>query len=244
MGVTKTSPAIASENGFRIRGHVLARNTVLNFAGQVAPLAVGIVTIPYVVHHLGVDRFGILAFAWIVVGYLGLFDLGLSQATTKFVAELLGKGEMSNVPQMLWTATIAQLLLGTVAGVLMAAASPILAKRVLKMSPELMGETEVILIILAVSLPLVFASGAPRGALAAAQRFDLLNALGVPSSCLAYLIPVGVIAFGYGLRMIVLFLVVARIVAALTSLALCVHVIPGLRRGPYFRRGLLRPLLS
>ena len=41
-----------------IGGRNLAKNTAWNLFGQVAPLGIGIVTIPILVRHLGLERFG------------------------------------------------------------------------------------------------------------------------------------------------------------------------------------------
>jgi O-antigen/teichoic acid export membrane protein len=68
----------------------IARNTLLNLLGQGLPLVVGVVTIPFIVRGLEPQRFGILALAWAITGYLSILDLGLSRATTKFAAESLG----------------------------------------------------------------------------------------------------------------------------------------------------------
>jgi O-antigen/teichoic acid export membrane protein len=51
------------KNALEIRGRLLARNTLLNLAGQVILLMVGLVTIPYVVRALGTARFGVLSIA-------------------------------------------------------------------------------------------------------------------------------------------------------------------------------------
>ena len=59
-------------------GHLLARNTLLNIAGEAAPLLLGLISIPIVVRELGADRYGVLALSYLVVGYLSLFDLGLA----------------------------------------------------------------------------------------------------------------------------------------------------------------------
>ena len=82
----------------QISGGSLARNTGLNIIGQVVPLLVGLGAIPYVVRGLGTERFGILSIAWVLLGYFSLFDLGLGRATTKFVAECLGRGELHHLP--------------------------------------------------------------------------------------------------------------------------------------------------
>lgn len=70
-------------------GSLIARNIVLNFLGQLVPLTVGVFAIPVAVKGLGVDGFGILSLAWMLLGYRTLFDLGLGLATTKFIAEEL-----------------------------------------------------------------------------------------------------------------------------------------------------------
>ena len=65
------------------RGRVLARNAVINLFGQGLPLAIGVVTAPAVIRGLGADRYGVLAMALVVLGYFGLFDLGLGRAATR-----------------------------------------------------------------------------------------------------------------------------------------------------------------
>ena len=47
------------------------------------PTLAGVVAIPRLVHSLGVDRFGLLSLAWIIVGYFSLFDMGMGRALTK-----------------------------------------------------------------------------------------------------------------------------------------------------------------
>jgi len=66
-----------------IHGGLLARNTLLNLLGQAVPLLVGVLTIPFIVHGLGTERFGLLSLAWVILGYFTIFDLGLGRATTK-----------------------------------------------------------------------------------------------------------------------------------------------------------------
>jgi O-antigen/teichoic acid export membrane protein len=227
-----------------IGGKVLARNTVLNLAGQVIPLLVGVGTTPYVIRRLGPERFGLLSLAWIVVGYFALFDLGIGPATTKFVAELLGKGEMARLPALVWTALATQSSFGLVAGLLLAAASPALVDRLLKIPPQLHTEAHWVFLILAVSLPIGFASGSLQGVLAASQRFDLLNVIGIPTSLLSYLIPAGALALGFDLRGIVLFLVVSRIVGLGAYFLLCLHLYALLGRACAFHRSLVRRLLG
>jgi O-antigen/teichoic acid export membrane protein len=227
-----------------VSGQQVARNTALNIFGRVVPLLVALVTMPYVVRHLGPDRFGLLALAWMVVGYFALFDLGIGPATTKFVAELLGKGEIERLPEMVWTALATQTLFGVVAGILLALGAPLLVDRLLKIPAEIHPEARLIFLILAFTLPVGFATGSMQGVLAASQRFDLLNALTIPSSALNYVVPVVALALGYGLPAIVLFLVLAKMASLVVLFFLCGWLYPSLRSGLRFDRRLVRPLLG
>lgn len=227
-----------------VSGRCLARNTAINMIGRIVPLLVAIVTMPYVIRHLGPDRYGLLALAWIVVGYFAIFNLGIGPATTKFVAEMLGKGETEGLPELVWTAFASQTVFGVVGGILLAIASPLLVSHVLKIPVALHAQAETIFLLLAAALPLDFGSGSLRGVLAASQRFDLLNALGVPASVLNYLLPVVALALGLGLPAIVLFLVLARAISLVVIFVLCVRLYPALRGGFRFDRKLVRPLLG
>jgi O-antigen/teichoic acid export membrane protein len=227
-----------------VRGRTIARNTALNIVGQVVPLVAGVVAMPYVVHHLGPDRFGLLALVWIVVGYFALFDLGIGPATTKFVAELLGKGEIERVPAVVWTALATQSAMGLLAGLLLAAVSPMLVHRLLRIPAGLQPDTLWVLLTLAVWFPINFAAGSLRGVLSAFQRFDLVNAIAVPSSVLWYVIPVGALVLGFGLPGIVLLLVLSRVVALAAHFVLCLRICPELGRRCAFDRSLIRRLLG
>ena len=229
---------------FHVAGRTIARNTILNIVGQVAPLAVGFVTTPYVIHRLGPDRYGLLALVWIVVGYFALFDLGIGPATTKFVAELLGQGRTEELPAMVWTALATQTGTGLVAGLILAAASPALVNHLLKIPGALRPEALWVFFILAVSFPINFATGSLRGVLAAFQRFDLVNAVVVPAAVLWYVIPVGALMLGFDLPGIVLFLVVSRVAAFAAYAVLCLRLCPALRRRCAFDRSLVRCLLG
>src|SRR5215472_14388084 len=109
MVITKTVPHLTS-------GRLLARNTTLSIVGLALPMAAGLVAIPPLVRLLGVDRFGVLSLAWIVIGYFSLFDLGMGRALTKLVADKLASNEEESIPALAWTSLVLLLLLGVVGG--------------------------------------------------------------------------------------------------------------------------------
>lgn len=227
-----------------VRNSLLVRNTVLNLFGLVVPLAVGFFSIPLVVRALGNDRFGILALVWVVFGYFGLFDLGLGRTTTRSIADALGRGETDKLAGTLWTTVHLQTALGLLAAVLSHLAAPLIVRRVLNIPDAFEPETILTLRLVGWSLPVMFVSSSFRGVLEAAQRFDLVNAVKVPTNVLFYLLPLLGTALGFGLPGIVVLLVVSRIAALAAWGALGLRVLPALRTKPVVRRDLVRPLFA
>ena len=180
-------------------GNRLARNTAFNVFGQVVPMLAAIAAIPYIVRGLGSDRFGILAIAWLLLGYFGFLDLGLGRAATKFIAESLSRKEFDKLPELVWTCAGLQTLLGTAGGLLLAAAVPLCLGRLPSIPPALLLEARETTLLLAVSLPFILATNGFRAVLEATQRFYLVNLLRIPASVSVYFMPVIGLWFGFRL---------------------------------------------
>jgi len=213
-----------------IRSQTLARNTLINFIGQVLPLLAGLVALPLIIHGLGTDRFGILSLAWVILGYFSVFDLGLGRATTKYVAEALGIGNEDQVPGIVWTAVTVQGILGAAGSLIVLAVTPVIVERILNIPAGLIEETKETFSLLAISVPLILVSSSFSGALEAAQKFDLVNAVRVPSSLLSFLIPLLGLALGYRLPGIVLLIALSRCLSLIALVMLALRVFPALHK--------------
>lgn len=227
-----------------VRGSLLVRNTILNFIGHLVPLLVGVIAIPFVIRGLGTERFGILSLAWGFLAYFSLFDLGLGRATTKFVAEALGRGERDRLPVIAWSSLLFQFLLGIVGGIILVIITPFLVHQVFNISFELLKETETTFYILAASVPVVVSIGGLRGILEAGQRFDLVNAVKIPLSSLVFFIPAVAVFLKLRLDGVALLLLVTNLGAVLAYLLLCFGVFPTLRQGFSIQFRNARPLFA
>jgi len=228
----------------QLSGTLLTRNWVLNLAGWIVPLSVALVAIPYVVRGLGAERFGALSIASALLGYFGIFDLGLGRATTKFVAEALARSDPERLPQVVWTSLWVQLLFGAAGTLITLSLVPIAVDRYLKLSPALVAETRTSLYILALCLTVVLIGNALRGVLEAGQMFDIVNYVKVPINTSMFLLPAVGVFLGLSLPGIVWMLVFARIVASLAYFVACLRYFPALRGHYLPHRHFVRPLLA
>lgn len=199
---------------------------MLNLLGQVAPLAIGAAALPAVVRGLGVEQFGLLSLSWTILGYFAVLDLGLGPATTKYVAEALGQGDLEQAGMTVTAGLFAQALLGLAGGIAMLLATPLLGEQILSVPPGLVGEATLTFRVLAISMPLVLLSSSLIAVLQAAQRFDLINAIRVPSSASTYLLPLVGVFLGLRVSGIVALIVGLRLFTVLVLLLLTRRLFP------------------
>ncbi len=210
-------------------GGVLARGAVWNLLGQGLPFLAALLAIPMLAAGLGTDRFGVLSLAWVLIGYVSLFDLGLGRALTQLVARQLGSRDLRDLPVQVWAALLLMLLLGLFGALVLVLLAPWLIGRALAIPGALMAETRLGFDLIAAAIPFVTVAAGLRGVLEAHQRFGLVNAVRVPMSVLSYLGPLALLPFSTTLALPVGFLLLERIATMLIYLRLCLRVVPALR---------------
>ena len=98
-----------------------------------------IVLIPLLITYLGEGQYGLRAAVYSLLGYVALFDLGLGQTVTKFVAQHFAKDEEKELNAVISTAFVLYLAMFAASFLIFAALSPFLTS-ILKLPPELSGE--------------------------------------------------------------------------------------------------------
>ena len=220
----------------------LKRSATLNFMGGILPMFVALVTTPIYLHHIGAARYGVLAIVWMVQGYFGFLDLGLSSATSNRIAQL-GDAPHREREAVLWTAMILNAALGLVGGVALYALMHVLLAY-FDMGEALRVELLPALPYVACLVPLSNLIFVFNGALVGRERFGTLNAVTLPVTLMYQLVPLGAaLVFGPNLRYLV-FGTLAAGVAALTVTAFAVWRVFPLRLASGPRRDLVGQLFS
>lgn len=222
---TRRASAIDSR---RIGTAAIRRGLVLNVVGAVGPAAAAIVCIPGIVAGLGQARFGVLSLAWIFINSIGILDLGIGRALTRFLA-VRDEPDPSREASIVWTSLVAILALGVCAGAAAWGLGDVLSRTLAHGDAAVRAETASTLRILAISVPSVMLSSGLRGVLEAFGRFDLTNRVSIPTSVLNLILPAILLQFGAGLLGIVAALVLVRIVGTLFLMLFVINVLPAMR---------------
>lgn len=224
-------------------GRLLATNMIWNLAGEAAPGISALLAVPFILHRLGAERFGIFTLAWAVAGSAGIFDLGLGRALTKLIADRIASGRSGEIASLFWTAMMLLSMIGIALGAALLAIGPILARRVLHLDSGVAIEAVATFRILAVSVPFILIFAGVRGALAAFQRFDLLNWVRIPMGMLVFLAPLPMLYVKPSLVAAVWVILAVRVAGCVTLALAGLRAIPSLR-SVHVRRGFAGQLLS
>src|SRR5579884_3258347 len=193
-----------------VGGKRLARNTLWNLAGNLAPLLVALFCIPPLVRALGTSRFGILTLVWALIGYAAIFDFGLGRALTQLVATKLGTDAQEDVPGLVWTSQLMMLCLGFCGTAALLVLSGWLVRHALHVPANLQRETIQSVYILAFCVPIVISTSGLRGLLEAHQQFAVTSALRMPTAIFNYAAPLLVLPFSHSLTPVVATLACGR----------------------------------
>lgn len=189
----------------------ILRSSAWTLLSNIVPIVAGLVSIPLIISLLGTDRFGVLVIIWMFIGYLNLFDLGLSRGTTRFVTEYLERDDHDGILRVVWTTQVAMIGIGMVVALALFAGAGFIAEEHLGAGPELQIEAGSSLRWLALSIPFVIVSNGLRGVLQSYNDFKYLSLLATPFSIAMYLVPVLVALVTPNLVAVALALIVVRI---------------------------------
>ncbi|WP_158537634.1 flippase [Bradyrhizobium sp. MOS003] len=195
----------------------LVRNYLLNAAGAGLPVVVTLFVLPIYISKIGADRYGMLSLIWVLVGYVGFLDFGLSRASANALSRLASAGPDERVPVLL-SSFYLNLALGVAGAVII-----YVAGHVVLLHSELVGaqfKSEIIEALpwVALMLPLNMLAGVGTGALESRERFLESNIFSTVNGVLGQVLPLcGALIFGPALSVLVLATFLSR-----TFTAFCV----------------------
>lgn len=234
-----------TQSGRDVGGRLRAvTNVITNWGAFAVSAAVSFLLSPYVVHSLGNEAYGVWVLISSLVGYLGLLDLGVRGAVTKFVAT---HHAASNHAAASRIASAALAVFG-LAGITAVVVSAIIARfglSVFEVSSEYADIAEPVLVLGGITIAITIVGGVFGGIVVARQRFDLINSSAVVVIFLRAMAVVVTLEGGGGLFELAVVQLGVSVLQSCVAVVLSRYVYPEVHVRPTrFDYGDLRIILS
>lgn len=208
----------------------IKRHTTYNILGAALPLLLSLVTVPTYLNLVGEARYGVMAIAWLLLGYFGAFDLGLGRATAQRIAAI-GDDQPEKTANTFWTALALNGSLGIIGGIVIWPVAAYLFENVFNIGPDLRAELSRAIPWLILAVPVVTLSGVLTGALQGRAQFIELNIVSVTGAAFVQISPL-IVAWLHGpdLAWLLPAVVLSRLVTLSLLFTRCrVHVFAGFK---------------
>lgn len=209
----------------------IIRNTIFNGVGTFWQIVVTLILTPYIIGHIGIERFGIWALVSVLTGYFGLLDFGIGTSFLKYISEFNAKKNYTSLNKLINTGIIFYLIFAifiTILGFIFIDSLLFM----LNLSQEMNSEARFVfllgLIIFGLS-NVLSPFGAIQGGL---QRMDITNKISIAVS-----IPliVGTIYFlesGYGLSGLMINNAIVFGISNILNIIIAFKILPELKLNP------------
>ncbi len=204
------------------------KNVVSNWGGYVFSIVVTFFLSPFVVHHLGNSAYGVWVLMVSLTGYLGVLDMGVRSAVTRYVAKFHTLGNHEEASRVASSSIAIFSAAGAVA-VLLAGGVAIGGVRHFAIPEAYRFQAQVVLTIAGLTVATSLISGVFGGILIGVQRFDLVNLVEVLNSGLRALVIVLALRSGRGIVTLALIQLAFSVTIGLVNLWMVFRLYPQLR---------------
>ena len=183
----------------RSRAKPFFRNVLWSWSGAIFSLLSGLVLAPYLIRHLGDERYGIWALAFSFADYFALVDLGLRSAVIKYTAHYRATGDVDRVEEIVSTGLAYYLA----ASVCVVGAALLVARNltsIFHVLPRDVGAFQFLTMTVGIGFALGVVFSLFSGVLEAYQRFDIIGRIFILNSGVRVVGCFAVLALGWGLR--------------------------------------------
>lgn len=208
----------------------VAISTAWNLFGRVFPMLIAIAATPFLLHAMGLVRWGIFSLALALMSTFGIFDIGLGRALVRTIAHAIAAGEDAEAAAAAKTGIVVLAAMGVGFGVVVALGLHVYVGRALDIPAGLRLEVSRALDVLCLALPLVVVNGALWGVLAAHQKVGAYTVINLPILALYYLGPLATLAIWRDLVPVMAVQVFCRALMTLVLWRLARRVMPRLAK--------------
>jgi O-antigen/teichoic acid export membrane protein len=188
----------------------VAKNITTRYLAIVTDALIGLVLLPFNVHHLGPAAYGLWMLTASMTTYFSVLDLGFGGSVVRFVAHYRAKRDARGLNEIASTLFVIFSVVGVIAYCVFVALALNIG-RFFTLTPDQIATGRSLMLIIGVYVSLGFPFSIFGGVINGFQRYDLNNLVGVGSSLIIAVINVVMLLAGYSLVQLVMVTTAARI---------------------------------
>jgi O-antigen/teichoic acid export membrane protein len=209
----------------------LSRNVGVDIAARVTYLVSRFFIPPFVVARIGLEAYGLWATVFILVSYVGMSTLGVSNAYVKYVAQYMARGEPEKANALLSTGVSATLTIASVLFGLVYLGLPRVIL-LLKVPRALQGDARMVVLAVVGIFLLDLSLCCFDDALSGCQRTAEVQTVWAISYLVEAALIFALVGSGYGIRGLAYAFVVRTLLANAISAVVARRVLPWLHLSP------------
>ena len=208
----------------------LARHTAYNLAGFLAPGLVSIVTVPLYLRIIGMERYGILAICWTLLGFMGFLSLGMGPAVAQRLAiERDSSAEARSAT--FWSAMLLSAGMALAGALLLWLFGGLYFRTINIADASIRFEMSSSLPWLALAFFVSLSSGVLNGALQGRQWFAALNLISIGTAVAIAVVPLLAAALvGPQLPVLLVTIVLVYLSSFIVQMTVCARAVPLAKR--------------
>jgi O-antigen/teichoic acid export membrane protein len=233
-----TEPAWVPQEDRPLR--TIFRNVATRYLSVAAEMAIGLITLPFNLHHLGTEAYGLWMLTAGVTIHFSILDLGYGGAMVKFMAQYRAHKDTRALNEIASTLFYLFAVFGVLAYLVVIGLAFNL-EHVFRITP---GQAEIgkwILLIIGINVAINFPFSVYGGVSSGFQRYDINNMVAIGSNLAVAAVNIGMVLAGYGLVALVAATSAVRFLTYFLYRRNAYRAFPGLRIRPgYVRKERLR----
>jgi O-antigen/teichoic acid export membrane protein len=206
----------------------IIRNTIFNAIGRFWGILVALGLTPYIIGHIGVERYGIWAIVGVLTGYFGLLDFGIGASFVKYISEFYAKKDYGRINHIVNTGFVFYAIFAILITVLgVSLINPLLTFFKI---PQSLYKEAVFVFLLGIILFGVSNTLSPFGAIQGGlQRMDISNKIAIVISIPSIAGTIFFLEKGYGLPGLMVNNAIILVISSVVNIIIAFKILPELR---------------
>lgn len=209
----------------------LPANAVWSVLSNILGMLTSFIYVPFLVNRLGPEQYGLFILLMSITGLLGIGNLGLGEATLRYVSYYYGRGDLIGINRTVSTTLFVYLLMGSIVGTSFFLTSPYLVT-LFALSPndQLLGASLLKLTAINFVIGVVgrSVSSIPQGL----QRYDISTKMSIAEMLFQTIGSMLLLFMGYGIYELILWAIATTLFNQVLGISVAKHLIPNLRLLP------------